>query len=152
MLRKGPRGRLEVADSGEEEGELSIIIGESKVEFVVVGEDSDEVVVIELTLSRWYKNLDTGSDGAGLGFASVTRIWVSLLMLSGADNSSISLMKLQCVSVFPTTDMNDGYGTDDITEVLSAGIVGYLEKRGRRLLEGPARSEGFRLMERTGAA
>lgn len=52
MFRKGDTGGFEFADSGDEEGEESAIRGESKVEFVVVGEDSVEAEVIELTLSR----------------------------------------------------------------------------------------------------
>lgn len=56
MDLKGDDGRLEVADSGEEEGEASMIKGESKVEFVVVGEDSVEADVMEVTLSRWCKD------------------------------------------------------------------------------------------------
>lgn len=43
---------MEVADSGDEEGDESVSKGESKVEFVVVGEDSVDVVVMEVTLSR----------------------------------------------------------------------------------------------------
>lgn len=40
----------------EEEGEASMIKGESKVELVVVGEDSVEADVMEVTLSRWCKD------------------------------------------------------------------------------------------------
>jgi len=53
---KGDDGTLEVADSGEEEGEASMIKGESKVEFVVVGEESVEAEVMEVTLSRWCRD------------------------------------------------------------------------------------------------
>ncbi len=53
MLRKGDIGAFEDADSGEDPGEESVMTGESKVEFVFVGEDSVEAEVIEVTLSRW---------------------------------------------------------------------------------------------------
>ena len=53
MFLKGEIEGRDVADSGEEDGEGSDNNGESKVEFVVVGDDSVEAVVIEVTLSRW---------------------------------------------------------------------------------------------------
>jgi hypothetical protein len=53
MDLKGDEGKVEVADSGDDEGEASMIRGESKVELVVVGEDSVEADVMEVTLSRW---------------------------------------------------------------------------------------------------
>lgn len=56
MAAKGDAGIFDVADSGEDDGEGSIIKGESKVELVVVGEDSVETEVMELTLSRWCKD------------------------------------------------------------------------------------------------
>lgn len=56
MFLKGDIEGMEVADSGEEDGEGSVNRGESKVEFVVVGDDSVEADVIEVTLSRWCKD------------------------------------------------------------------------------------------------
>lgn len=56
MDLKGDGGKLEVADSGDDEGEASMIKGESKVELVVVGEDSVESEVMEVTLSRWCRD------------------------------------------------------------------------------------------------
>lgn len=52
IFRNGDTGGMEVADSGDEEGDESASKGESKVEFVVVGEESVDVVVMEATLSR----------------------------------------------------------------------------------------------------
>lgn len=46
-------GTHELADSGEAEGEVSDTIGESKVELVVVGEDSVDSENSEDTLPRW---------------------------------------------------------------------------------------------------
>lgn len=46
---------MEDGDSGEELGEVSGAEGESKVEIVVVGEESEEPEVMEDTLSRWRK-------------------------------------------------------------------------------------------------
>lgn len=43
---------MEDGDSGEELGEVSGAEGESKVDIVVVGEESEDEV-IEDTLSRW---------------------------------------------------------------------------------------------------
>jgi hypothetical protein len=53
MFRKGETGASEEADSGEDDGDESAMTGESKVEFVFVGEDSVEAEAIEVTLSRW---------------------------------------------------------------------------------------------------
>ena len=52
MLRNGETGAFEEADSGDDEGDESVIKGESKVELVFVGDDSVEADVIELTLLR----------------------------------------------------------------------------------------------------
>lgn len=59
-------GAAELADSGEDEGEpgTSANRGESKVEIVVVGEDSVEFDVIELVLLRRCTISDDGSEGA----------------------------------------------------------------------------------------
>lgn len=54
-----------------------------------------------------------------MGFASVTSIWVSLLIVSSEGSSSISLESL--ASAFPTTDINDGKGVD-IIEPTSTGM------------------------------
>lgn len=51
--RKAAEGSMEDADSGEDEAELSEIRGESKVEFVVVGDDSDDSENKDGRLSRW---------------------------------------------------------------------------------------------------
>lgn len=68
----GKIGAVELADSGDEEGEASITKGESKVEFVVVGEELVEVEFIEVILSRWYKDcVDCWRQAEG-GLASVT--------------------------------------------------------------------------------
>ena len=48
---KGERGNADVGDSGEELGDASEIRGESKVEVVVVGEESVESEEIEAALS-----------------------------------------------------------------------------------------------------
>lgn len=45
-------GKLELADSGEEEGEGSMTKGESNVEFVVVGDEFVEVEFMDVMLSR----------------------------------------------------------------------------------------------------
>ena len=55
MFRKGETGAFEEADSGDDEGEESVMAGESKVEWVFVGEDSVEAEVMEVTLSRWWR-------------------------------------------------------------------------------------------------
>jgi hypothetical protein len=52
-FRKGEMGAFDDADSGEEDGEESVMAGEPNVEFVLVGDDSVEAEVIELMLSRW---------------------------------------------------------------------------------------------------
>jgi hypothetical protein len=52
MPPKGDMGGFEFADSGEDDGEGSVISGESKVELVVVGDDSEEAVVMDVTLPR----------------------------------------------------------------------------------------------------
>lgn len=74
MPPKGDMGGIEFADSGEDEGEGSVISGESNVELVVVGDDSVEAVVMDVTLPRWCKDCLVPSKGADTGVASVTRI------------------------------------------------------------------------------
>ena len=131
-------GGIEFADSGEEEGEESVISGESKVEFVVVGDDSVDAVVMEVTLLRWCSDCVEGCADSGRGLASVTRIWVSLCIGSGQDRSSMSWVML--VSAFPTTDMKDGKGVG-IIEPTSTGMFGYFGRRGRLLLDGAVKSD-----------
>ena len=46
---------IDVGDSGDELGDVSEVIGESKVETVVVGEESADPEVTEETLSRCWK-------------------------------------------------------------------------------------------------
>ena len=46
-------GPMDVADSGEEDAELSDTMGESKVELLVVGDDSVDSENNELMLPRW---------------------------------------------------------------------------------------------------
>lgn len=125
MFRNGDVGGLQDADSGDEEGEGSVIRGESKVEFVVVGEDSVEADVMEVTLLRWCRDPTAEWVEAERGFASVTRIWVSLCIVSGAGRSSISFWMPRFASAFPTTDMKDGNGVD-IIEPTSTGIFEYI--------------------------
>lgn len=50
--RNEPEGAMDVADSGEEDAEVSETNGESKVELVVVGEDSVEAEKREFRLPR----------------------------------------------------------------------------------------------------
>lgn len=50
-LRSGPSGVIEVGDSGDELGDVSMMIGESKVELLVVGDESVDSEVAEM-LSR----------------------------------------------------------------------------------------------------
>ena len=142
---KGDAGRFEVADSGDEEGEGSIIRGESKVEFVVVGEDSVEAEVMEVTLSRWCKDWADLFKESGGGFASVTSSWVSLLIVSRVGASSISFGSI--ASAFPTTDMNDGKGVD-IIEQTSLGMFGYLGVTVRLFVDGATSSESDRATEK----
>jgi hypothetical protein len=52
MFRNGETGAFDEADSGDDPGEESVMTGESKVELVLVGEESVEVEVMEVTLSR----------------------------------------------------------------------------------------------------
>ena len=73
-----------------------------------------------------------------IGFASVTRIWVSLLIVSRVGSSSMSFGR----ELFPapTTDMNDGKGVD-IIEPKSTGMVEYLGKTVRLLRQGEMESD-----------
>ena len=139
MFRNGDTGTFDVADSGDEPGEESAINGDSKVEFVVVGEDSVDTEVMELTLSRWCRGCVAWRRcvESGRGFASVIRIRVSLCNVSGEDNSSISFTML--ASGFPKTDMNDGTGVD-IIEPISTGMVGQFARKGRLLQDGAVKS------------
>lgn len=50
MCLNGDKGGFGEADSGEDEGEGSVNIGE---ECVVVGEDAVDSVAMEVTLPRW---------------------------------------------------------------------------------------------------
>lgn len=56
-LQKAVEGPVEVADSGDEEAEASETRGESNVELVVVGEDSEDSENKEGMLPRWLKGL-----------------------------------------------------------------------------------------------
>lgn len=67
-LRSGPSGVIEVGDSGEELGDVSMMIGESKVELLVVGEESVDSDVAEM-LSRGRK--ESGSGDASEGYRAV---------------------------------------------------------------------------------
>jgi hypothetical protein len=53
MALKGDRGRVELGDSGDELGDGSVMDGESKVEFVVVGDESVESEEMEAPLLCW---------------------------------------------------------------------------------------------------
>jgi len=53
MALKGDRGRVELGDSGDELGDGSVMDGESKVEFVVVGDESVESEEMEAALLCW---------------------------------------------------------------------------------------------------
>ena len=53
IFRNGETGTFEDADSGDDVGEESVMMGESKVELVFVGEDSVEAEIIDVMLSRW---------------------------------------------------------------------------------------------------
>lgn len=68
-----------------------------------------------------------------MGFASVTKNWVSLLIVSRVGRSSMSFDRL--IFPFPTTDINDGKGVD-IIEPNSTGMVEYLGKTVRLLRQG----------------
>ena len=50
MALKGDRGRVELGDSGDELGDGSVMDGESKVELVVVGDESVESEEMETAL------------------------------------------------------------------------------------------------------
>lgn len=52
MDLNGDKGTTEVGDSGDELGEGSVIEDESKVDMVVVGEESVDAELTEVTLSR----------------------------------------------------------------------------------------------------
>lgn len=64
---------IEVGDSGEELGDVSMIIGESKVELLVVGEESVDSEVAEM-LSRGRK--ESGSGDASEGYRAVVVVVV----------------------------------------------------------------------------
>ena len=149
MVLKGDAGGIEFADSGEEEGEQSAINGESKVEFVVVGDDSVDMVVMEVMLLRWCSDCVEGCADSRGGLASVTRMRVSLCMASGEDRSSMSWVML--ASTFPTTDIKDGKGAD-IIEPTSTGMFGYFGRRGRLLLDGAEKSDSRWAIERADEA
>jgi hypothetical protein len=53
MTLKGDRGRVELGDSGDELGDGSVMDGESKVELVVVGDESVDSEEIEAALLCW---------------------------------------------------------------------------------------------------
>jgi hypothetical protein len=53
MALKGDRGRVELGDSGDELGDGSVIDGESKVELVVVGDESVDSEEMEAALLCW---------------------------------------------------------------------------------------------------
>ena len=127
MVRNGETGAFDKADSGDDEGEESAIKGESKVEFVFVGDDSVEVEVMEVTLSRWYREIAEcclmESDG---GSASVTRIWESLSGIEWGIAAKSSMSFRILASVFPTTDMNNGSGIDMADPTSTGCIFEYL--------------------------
>lgn len=115
---------IEDGDSGEELGEVSGAEGESKVETVVVGEESVEPDVIEDTLSRWWKGSGrredegwaepcegtrSGWSGAGLWW------WWSLsLSLSGSRDE-----------IPPKTDIKEGNESGCDGALVWMGIVGF---------------------------
>jgi hypothetical protein len=53
MALKGDRGSVELGDSGDELGDGSVMDGESKVELVVVGDESVESEEMEAPLLCW---------------------------------------------------------------------------------------------------
>ena len=53
MALKGDRGRVELGDSGDELGDGSVMDGESKVELVVVGDESVDSEEMEAALLCW---------------------------------------------------------------------------------------------------
>jgi len=61
MILKEGRGAMDDGDSGDEPGEVSVIIGESNVEMVVVGDESVDSEAIEGKLSCERNGRDMGS-------------------------------------------------------------------------------------------
>lgn len=128
--RNGDGGGSDVADSGEEEGDGSDIKGESKVEFEVVGDESVEAVVMEVTLLRWCSRCEECWGDSRRVLTSVTRTCVSLCRVSGMGISSMFFAVLKFSS--PTTVMKDGKCVDMI-ELNSSGIFECFGKKGRFL-------------------
>jgi hypothetical protein len=89
---------IDVGDSGDDPGEVSDVMGESKVETVVVGEESADPDVTEETLSRCWK---------GRGRRDV--LTVTLVgSLSGWICGCCSSFPSEICDSPPNTDINDG--------------------------------------------
>lgn len=109
-LRSGPSGVIEVGDSGEELGEVSMMIGESKVELLVVGDESVDSEVAEM-LSRGRK--ESGSGDASEGYRAVAVVVVvddvdveaEVPVLGAAALVDINLGFLSCSAVESKPDL-----------------------------------------------
>jgi len=122
-----------VADSGDDEGEASIIRGESNVEFVVVGDDAVDSVLSETTLWRRWRGGGGECVVCGPAFAScrgtasrscvcvvvvvivvvvvvVVGVMVVVVIVAAVVSGGCALRAswMIHISALPTTDMKDG--------------------------------------------
>ena len=97
-LKLGYGSGIDNGDSGEELGEISGTVGESNVEIVVVGEESDDPVVIDETLWRCWKG------------SRCFELFAEALLEAPRGRFSLLSSSLSeiCDEMSPKTDMNDG--------------------------------------------
>lgn len=128
IVVNGVEGAREVADSGADE--VSEIRGESKVEFVVVGDDSvdSDCVDNDVILPRWPFGLECGSCACKLAVWAVIRKPSGSTLLCSLRSPAL---KKPDSSPPPKTDMKDG-NDPDIIWSRSASILVALEEDERR--------------------
>lgn len=112
------RGAIEVGDSGEELGEVSVADGESNVEMVVVGDESVDSDATDDMLCRCWKGRVLGCNSLGCSFGVCDG-------LSAVNDSTLSslLPSREPDDPDPNTDMKDGNETGTDGEFAGACIL-----------------------------
>lgn len=138
--RKDVSGVIETADSGDELGDGSVTDEESRVEIVVVGDESVDSEFMVEVLSRC-----CGCAGKRLVSDALLFVTISVLFLSLVVTGSPSLFSF-ISELSPNTDMNDGNEDNNDCGLICIGILDDRELDKRRFVEAEIGRSGFTLV------
>lgn len=114
------RGAIDVGDSGEELGEVSVTDGESNVEIVVVGDESVDSDTTDDMLCRCWKGSEFGCDSLGCSFG----VCEGLSAVNASNRSSLPSREPEPgPGPVPNTDMKDGNETGVAGEFAGACML-----------------------------